>query len=378
MENAVPMKPSTEAKAEKQQRRLQKLRKRIVENGLEGIILVPGPNLQYISSIHSMLLERPFLFFAPKDGTPHLVAPTLESGPYVRNPVKIRVHSWDDAQGPSRAFKELSAELPLKGNWGVEGRTPFRFIHQVLEYSHPILVDAEELLQSLREVKEPPEVRALQRAAMILVQSFLEIPDMLESGITELELATKISQTIYSNGAEYVGDVLVQSGESAADPHHLPSTRKLKRNESIVVDTACTYEGYYADITRTFLLGKNQEFDNLYGHVLASQQAAIEASEPGKTVGSIDNAARNYLKQNNLDKYFVHRTGHGLGLEVHEAPYIVPEGTKLLAPSMVFTVEPGVYISGRMGVRIEDDVLTTQRGCQALTRKLPKQLGWWR
>jgi Xaa-Pro aminopeptidase len=378
MEDVVPMKPNTQARAERRQRRLQKLEKRIVENGLEGIILVPGPNLRYITSIHSMLLERPFLFFAPKDGVPHLIAPTLESGPYVRSPVKIRVHSWDDAEGPSRAFEELSAELPLKGSWGVEGRTPFRFIQQILEHSHPSLVDAEELLQSLREVKEATEVRALQRAAMILVHSFLEIPNMLKSGITELEVSTKISQTIYSNGAEYVGDVLVQSGESAADPHHLPSTRKLKRNESIVVDTSCTYEGYYADITRTFLLGKNREFDNLYRHVLASQRAAIETSRPGNSVGSIDYAARNYLKQQNLDKYFVHRAGHGLGLEVHEAPYIVADGKEVLAESMAFTVEPGVYISGRMGVRIEDDILTTERGCEALTRKLPKQLGWWR
>jgi Xaa-Pro dipeptidase len=361
-----------------QQGRLQELRRRIVDNSLNGVILVPGPNLRYITGIHSMLLERTFLFFVPSNGVPHLVAPTLESGPYLRSPVKIVVHSWSDDAGPSRAFEELSTELQLNGNWGVEGRTPFKFIRQILDHAHPDLVDAEEILQNLRALKEPTEVRALQKAAMILVKSFLGIPDMLRPALTELELATRISQTIYSNGAEYVGDVLVQSGQFAADPHHLPSTRKLGRNESIVVDTACTYAGYYADITRTFLLGKSQEFDNLYRHVLGSQQAAIEASEPGKTVGSVDNAARNYLRQKDLDRYFIHRTGHGLGLEVHEAPYIVAGGKELLAKSMAFTIEPGVYLSGKMGIRIEDDVLTTHGGCEVLTRKLPKQLGWWK
>jgi len=358
--------------------RLEKVRKRVAENNLEGIILVPGPNLRYHTGVNSLLLERPFLLFVPKDGDPHLVAPTLESGPYIRSPLKIKVHSWDDSEGPPHAFEELIAELRLDGKWGAEGRVPFRFIHQILQHARPDLVDAEEIVQSIREVKEPIEVQALQRAASILSKSFLRIPDMLKIGITELELARKISQNIYSNGAEYVGDVLVQSGEFAADPHHLPSTRKLKRNESIVVDAGCTDSGYYADITRTFIMGKSREFEDLYERVLASQEAAIEVSRSGATVGSIDNAARSYLKRNDLDQYFIHRTGHGLGLEVHEAPYIVPQGKEMVLASMVFTIEPGVYVPGKMGVRIEDDVLATDRGCKVLTRKLPKEFEWWK
>ncbi len=358
--------------------RLEKVRKHAEENNLEGIILVPGPNLRYVTGVNSMLLERPFLLFLSRDGGTHLVAPTLESGPYFRAPIKINVHSWDDSEGPSRAFKELVAQLHLKGKWGVEGRVPFRFIHQIQDYAHPDLTDAENVLQSIREVKEPIEVRALQRAASILSKSFLRIPDMLKNGITELELARKISQTIYANGADYVGDVLVQSGEFAADPHHLPSTRKLRRNESIVIDTGCTYTGYYSDITRTFMMGKDRAFENLYEIVLASQEAAIKLSKSGATVGSIDSAARSYLKTRGLDQYFIHRTGHGLGLEVHEAPYIVPEGRELVQPSMVFTIEPGAYIPSKMGVRIEDDVLSTDAACKIMTRALPKEFEWWK
>ena len=358
--------------------RLEKVKRRSAENNLEGIILVPGPNLRYLTGVNSMLLERPFLMFLPKDGDTHLMAPALEAGPYIRSPLKIKVHSWDDSDGPSRAFGELAAQLRPNGKWGVEGRAPFRFIHEVQEHAHLELVDADDVFNGVREIKEPIEVRALQRATSILSKSFLRIPDMLKSGITELELAREISQLAYSSGAEYVGDVLVQSGEFSADPHHLPSTRKLRRNESVVVDMECSYSGYYADITRTFMMGKDREFMNLYENVLTSQEAAIGIAKCGLTVGSIDNAARNSLKRSGLDKYFIHRTGHGLGLEVHESPYIVSGGTKIIRASMVFTVEPGVYIPGKLGVRIEDDLLATDRGCKVLTRSLPKEFEWWR
>ena len=358
--------------------RLEKLRRNVAENGLEGVILVPGPNLRYVTGVNSMLMERAFLLFVPKDGELHLVAPLLESGPYHRSPLKIKLHSWNDTEGPSRAFEELVSQLPLIGKWGVEGRTPFRFVQLLQKHAHPEFTDGEDVLQRTREIKEPVEAHSLQQAASILCKSFSRIPNMLKNGMTELELANEISQEIYSHGAEFVSDILVQSGAFAADPHHLPSTRRLKRNESIVVDVTCTYSGYYADITRTFIMGKNHEFQRLYEQVLSSQEAAIGLSKSGVTVGLIDNAARDNFKRSNLDQYFIHRTGHGLGLEVHEAPYIVSGGEEIVLPSMVFTIEPGVYIPGKIGVRIEDDVISADRSCKVLTRKLPKQFEWWK
>jgi len=368
------LKPSEDAYRE----RIEKLRKCIATAGLEGVILAPGANLRYLTGVNSLLLERPFLLFIPSNGEVHLIAPKLESGPYLRSPLNIAVHSWDDSGGPSNAFQELVAGMRLSGKWGLEGRIPFGFIHELQKHAQPELEDAEGILQGIRELKEPREILHLERAARILSRAFTKIPNMLRSGITELELARKISQIIYSNGAEFVGDVLVQSGRYAADPHHLPSTRKLSRNESIVVDTGCTYSGYYADITRTFILGKNREFENVYENVLASQEAAIKSSSSGATVGSIDDAARSRLERSGLGRFFIHRTGHGLGLEVHEAPYIVPEGKEIVQERMVFTIEPGVYLPGKMGVRIEDDVLATKQGCRVLTKTLPKEFEWWK
>ena len=218
----------------------------------------------------------------------------------------------------------------------------------------------------------------MKRAASILSKSFKNIPRVMKPGVTELELAREVESEIYNNGAESVDDVLVQCGPMAADPHHLPSTKKIRKSESIVIDATCTCSGYFADITRTFLLGQNRQFEALYHEVLEAQQAAIEASDSGVTVGAVNQAARNRLKEANLDKYFTHRTGHGLGLEVHEVPYIIPEGKERLQPSMVYTIEPGVYVPEKTGIRIEDDVLVSEQGCSIITKSLPKEFGWWK
>jgi Xaa-Pro dipeptidase len=358
--------------------RLENLRRRINETELKGVILVPGPNLRYYTGVHSLLLERPYLLFIPKAGEPHLVAPRLEAGPFLRMSGEIKVHPWTDNEGPSEAFQQVSKTVSLNGKWGPEGKTPFLFINNLLQYARPELEDAELLLQGIRELKRESEITLLRKAATILSKSFLDIPKLLKPGITELNLAQAIRERVYSNGAESVDDVLVQSGFFAADPHHLPSGRKIKRNESIVIDIACTYSGYFADITRTFTLGRNEEFHQVYEKVRQAEEAAIDASTVGKTVGDVDYSARSLLERNGFGKYFIHRTGHGLGLEVHEAPYIVADGKETLQPSMVFTTEPGAYIPSNMGVRIEDDVMTTSRDCDVLSESVPRDYGWWK
>jgi Xaa-Pro aminopeptidase len=356
---------------------MEKLREAIVVVGLKGVFLAPGANLKYYTGGNSLLLERPFFMAIPLEGDPHLVAPTLEAGPYMRCPLKIAVHSWNDADGPTNAIRETAASLDLAGRWGVEGSMPYRFIEQLLKSSKPELSNADPTLQGVRAVKDTQEVRLLSRSATVLSKSFLKIPTMLKAGISELELSQQIAHEIHSNGAESVPDVLVQSGPMAADGHHLSSPRKLRRKESVVIDATCTYGGYFADITRTFILGRDQGFEKLYANVLEAQIAGVKAARTGASVGSVDDAARSSLRAKNLDAYFTHRAGHGLGLEVHEAPYIVPGGAEALESSMAFTVEPGVYMEGRTGLRIEDDLLTRTGGSVVLTRSVPKEYGWW-
>ena len=322
-------------------------------------------------------MERPFLFMVPAEGDSHLVAPVLESGPYTRAPVKITIHSWTDSEGSSKAFQEVTSQLHLEGKWGMEGSVPYRFVHRLLQFAQPQLDNADPILQGIRAVKDQEEVSLLTRAASILSKSFLCVFQMMKPRITELEVSQRLSQEIVDNGADSVDDVLVQSGAMAADSHHFPSSRKLRRKESIVVDATCTYGGYYADVTRTFMMGKNALFEELYGNVLEAQIAAVRASRVGVAVGSIDYAAREHLRNHQLDSYFSHRTGHGLGLEVHEAPYIIPDGTEITQPSMAFTIEPGVYMQGKTGIRIEDDLITAGESGKVLTKSVPKEYGWW-
>jgi len=358
--------------------RLGKLQEKAHENQLDGVILVPGPNLRYYTEGNSFLLERPFFMAVPADGEPHLVTPTLESGPYLRSPLKIIIHSWTDADGPSKSIQETVNQLRLNGKWGLEGSMPYRFIDALRKFAQPQFENAEPILQNLRSVKDAHEIELLTRSAKIISKSFLAIPGMLKAGMSEVELSQKIVGEMHANGAESTHDVLVQSGPMAADGHHVPSKRKLRRKESVVVDGSCTYGGYFADITRTFMLGKDQAFERLYESVLEAEVEAIEASRTGVTTGSIDSAARECLRKKGLAEYFVHRTGHGLGLEVHEEPYIVTGGLEVIRSAMAFTIEPGAYMQGKTGVRIEDDLVSTEQGSKVLTKAVPTEFGWWK
>jgi Xaa-Pro aminopeptidase len=357
--------------------RIERLRKRVAKKGLDGVVLAPGPNIEYYTGVRSQLLERPFLLFVPREGEPQLVAPTLESGPYTKSPVKMRVHSWDDASGPSGSFASLRRQIDLAGSWGCEGRVPFRYLLHITGKDIE-LTSADPILQSVREVKEPAELELLREAAKMLGKAFLKVPELMREGMTELELSGALRNQIFALGGETVDFCMVQAGEDAADPHWSPSKRKIAKGLGVVIDAGCTLSGYNADITRTFLFGSNPELEDAYGQVLQAQKKGIRAIGPGKSVGDVDAATRGPLEAKGLGKYFFHRTGHGLGLEIHEEPYIVSGGKKALKQGMVFTVEPGVYLAGRYGVRIEDNVIVTQEGCDVISRSVPKEFGWWK
>lgn len=338
--------------------------------------VVPGANMRYLTGTESLMLERPFMLLVPVQGEAQLVAPALESGPFREVPLPIRIHTWTDSEGPGDSISAVVRESGMKGAWGIEGKAPFLYVERLMQASHAKFRNAEPVLQGLREVKDEEEVRLLKRSAEILSRAFEGFPALIEEGRSEIELAKAMADVIYSCGATRVDEVLVQTGSMAADPHHLPSTRKVRRGESIVVDAGSTLEGYYADITRTFCLGRPPEVERVYERVLEAQLSAIEQSTEGTRVGAVDSAARGVLAAAGLGKYFFHRTGHGLGLEIHESPYITEGGEEKLSRNMCFTVEPGAYIAGKLGVRIEDDVIV-EGGRGEPTTNTPKVFGWW-
>jgi Xaa-Pro aminopeptidase len=357
--------------------RVLRLQRTLRKRRLDGVIVVPGANLKYYTGISSMLFERPFLCLIPQEGEAHLIAPALEAGPYKSSDLEFAVHYWTDEEGSNRAFSEATRAVKVSGRWGVEGRTPYRFVHLLQRHVDAKLQDAEGILQGIREVKDEEELSSLRKSATILSKSFENFYVKIAPGLREDVLARRLSDEVYSNGAEKVDEVLVQAGASGADPHHLPGPKKVERGKGIVIDVASTFQGYYADITRTFIVGSDKRFEEIYEAVLESEQRAIRRATSGATVGEVDSTAREFLKEKKLSQYFIHRTGHGLGLEVHEAPYIVPRGKEILRSGMVFTVEPGVYIPKKLGVRIEDNVVATAGGKSVIT-DLPKEMGWWR
>ena len=341
------------------------------------MVMVPGPNIRYFTGVESFLLERPFMLLFTAQGGAHLVAPELEAGPYRRSPLEITVHSWTDSEGPSVAIAEAARRAGFEGRWAVEGRAPFGYLQKLTRGSRAKLQDGDPVLQGLREIKDEAEMELLRRSGAILSKSFREFPALLKEGISEMELAKAATDRIYQNGASKVDDMLVQSGPRAADPHSLPSPKKVRKGESVVIDVGANYCGYYADITRTFCLGAAKEVESVYGEVLEAQRQATIAAKDGAKVGEVDGGARGVLQRAGHGKEFIHRTGHGLGLEIHEAPYIVQDGKEKLREGMCFTVEPGVYLKGKLGVRIEDDVLMSGRVGEEIT-KVPKDYGWWR
>ncbi|HEX7157573.1 MAG TPA: Xaa-Pro peptidase family protein [Edaphobacter sp.] len=225
------------------------------------------------------------------------------------------------------------------------------------------------LVARLREVKDAEEIQKIRAAAKLGCGLFDRMLEVLRSGMTEIEVAAELEHAARLAGAEAMSfETIVASGERSALPHGRASKAKLPKRGFVTLDFGVVLEGYCSDMTRTVHLGKALDSEReVYDAVLEAQQAAVAAVAPGVTAADVDEAARSVLRQAGLDKYFTHSTGHGVGLEIHEGPRLAAKQTQALEQGMVITIEPGVYMPGSFGVRIEDMVLVTKTGGEVLT-----------
>jgi len=225
------------------------------------------------------------------------------------------------------------------------------------------------LVARLREVKDADEIAKIRAAAKLGCRLFDRMLEVLQPGLTEIEVAAELEHAARLAGAEAMSfETIVASGERSALPHGRASNAKLPKRGFVTLDFGVVLDGYMSDMTRTVHLGKALEDEReVYDAVLEAQQAAMAAVAPGVTAGDVDEAARSVLRRAELDKYFTHSTGHGVGLEIHEGPRLAAKQTQVLEQGMVITVEPGVYMPGRFGLRIEDMVLVTKTGGEILT-----------
>ncbi len=257
---------------------------------------------------------------------------------------------------------------------GVEGRMTLGLFKKIEKMAVRLrFVEVDEVLQGLRVCKDSEEVSRHRESARMLQEAMLRTLAELCPGVKERELMFRFHKHAYELGAE-TSYCLIQSGPNSAKPHLEPTSRAVKSDDVVVFDAALTFRGYYADITRTVCMGRpTDSLTKVYNTVLEAQQNALETAKPDIPAEDVDRAARKIIADEGLAEYFIHRTGHGLGLEVHEEPYIKNGNKNPLKNGMIFTVEPGVYLPGRFGVRIEDNVVTTSSGIENTTY-LPKTL----
>lgn len=347
--------------------------------GVDAVVLVPGANLRYFTGLDLHLSERPILAFLDDKGLA-LVLPELEVPQLSAHPdLSPRVFSWSDEAGYQKAFRVALADLSLADKvLGLDSMTMRAGEYLALLEAAPGLrvQRAEGGLMAIRARKEPGEIDAIRKAVALSEQALSRLLPELHVGQREQEVAARLEQLLKDEGSE--GNAfapLVQSGPNSALPHGSPSARPLGAGEPLLIDFGGRKHGYPADITRTVFLGEPEpELARIFELVSEANRAAVAAVGPGVAMQEIDRAARRVIDRAGYGERFVHRTGHGLGLEVHESIPQLAEGvTAPLEPGMVLTVEPGIYLPGVGGVRLEDNVVVTETGAEVLTQ-LPHRL----
>ena len=220
-----------------------------------------------------------------------------------------------------------------------------------------------------RIIKSPAEIKNIQRSCAIAIATFEQVRRLVRPGMTEIQIAFKIEEIFAKNNVRSSFTTIVAAGANTANPHHISSTRKIAKNDIILIDMGCLFNGYASDLTRTFAIGKiNYLYTAVYAAVSRAHRTAVRAVRPGITAKQVDGVARGIITQAGYGKEFIHSTGHGVGIEVHEPPRLSARDATVLVAGMVVTVEPGVYLPGQFGVRIEDTVQITNSGRKVLTQ----------
>ena len=353
--------------------RLELLYSSMEERGLDAVALIPGANLYYLTGLSMHTSERVTLALFTRERRGYLLLPSLEQArarALLNSPMAL--YPWTDEDGAAAGWAALSKDLDL----ALKSVAVEYLNMRVLELEElerfaagSKIEDAGPLLADLRMVKDAAELEAMRRAAQVIDHSLEDTLRIARAGMTERELAATWQLNMKKSGADSMPEEpIVASGPNSAAPHITSSDRPLQTGDMVIFDGWCQVDGYFTDITRTVAVGPvSAEMRNVYEVVRKANSAGRAAVMEGIEAQTVDRAARDVVDRAGYGGYFLHRTGHGLGLEVHEPPGIVRGNKLLLKRGMTFTVEPGIYVPGQGGVRIEDDVVVTQDGVGTLT-----------
>lgn len=349
--------------------RLDRARAATSAAGLDALLVSPGSDLRYLTGYQAKPLERLTCLVLRADGDPILYVPRLELAAAMASPVAdagIEVVPWDETDDP---FGLVADRLPAARRVGVDNHMwaekTFAFRHAMPEAEQALAGD---VLRELRMRKAPDEIEALRRAGAAIDSVHRQVAGWLRPGRTEREVGRDIAEAILASGHATVEFVIVGSGPNSASPHHELSDRVIQPGEPVVVDIGGTMpDGYCSDSTRTYHLGEpDKEFLAYYEVLERAQRVQCDAIRPGITAERLDAIGRDIISEAGYGEYFIHRTGHGIGLEAHEEPYIVAGSDLPLEPGMAFSIEPGIYLAGKHGARIEDIAACTATGGERL------------
>lgn len=355
-----------------EQARTNKLYAIMRDSGLDAVAMIPGPNHRYLTGAEHYVLERPIVTFYRPDQVPIAVIPELEIPLFERHPDSAALISYTDAEGYEGAFRSALDRLGARGKTiGVEGLQMRFFEGEIIRQCAPgaAVIDATEALSALRLIKDADEIASLRRAIDISERALQAMFDEVQIGMSEIEAAAILERHIKALGGDGLSfGTILHAGANTPLPHSGPLEYRIQHGDPLIVDFGATYEGYCADITRTVFVGEvTDEQREFYAVVQRANEVGRQAARPGVTCESVDMATRQVFVDAGCEQLLRHRTGHGLGMEAHEAPYIVIGNQRVLEPGMVFTIEPGIYRMGDIGVRIEDNMLITQDGAESLT-----------
>jgi Xaa-Pro dipeptidase len=366
---------------EERHERQERARRLMTENGLDAIVLMEGTSLKYFSGIRWWGGERMFALVLPAKGTAFYVCPAFEEGraheQIAKSPEGDQpdVRTWQEDESPyQRLAQGLKDHGMASGRLGIEETIRFVFTEGISKASpQTTLVSGTPVTAGCRMIKSPNELALMRLASEVTLSVYDAVYHALREGMTQRDIGNLIDQAYQRVG--FPGEASVMVGEYTAFPHGSTTPQVLREGSIIMIDDGCTVEGYDSDITRTFVLGKaSDKMKQVFDIVHRAQSAALAAARPGAECGSIDSAARKVITEAGYGpdyKYFTHRLGHGLGMDGHEWPYLVRGNTTKLQANVTTSNEPGIYIRGEFGIRLEDDMHVTENGAELFTPQSP-------
>jgi len=347
---------------------------------LDVLALNAGVDLEYFTGLKFHLSERPAVLLIPSIGKPVFIFPEFEQEKVKQSLKELDLYPYPEDTGAwPKVFSNAVNKLGLSQKTIGVAPESFRFLELDLIQAaagHNRFISATPILRSLKMYKSGEEIMAIRKAITIAEKALLALLPQIKPGVSEKWLANQLVIHLLNEGSspDLPFDPIIASGPNSASPHAVPSEREVQTGDALIIDWGARFDGYISDLTRSFIIaGENSLISQIAEIVLKANQSAIAASRPNVAVSEVDKAARDVIFNSGFGDAFTHRTGHGIGLMAHEDPFISQSNSSMLKTGMVFTIEPGIYLPGKGGIRIEDNILINASGCEVLTT-FPKEV----